>query len=367
MIIYYTSASSANNLVMPDSKIWDINLKYSLRKLCSKFFEPTFDVSQQYKECLDARKNGNVKEVKEKYSKILFNEIKEINKESHIDLFFSYYSSRHILPEVIDKIRDMGIITVNFYCNNIHQFDLVLEIAPHYNYCMFPEKEATKKYIDIGATPIHIQMAANPDFYKPYNLKREYDVTFVGQNYLFRQNYVEYLYKKGINIHVWGPGWKRALKPNNVGLVNRIKSKIGLNKSVLPNTNVNGPLTDDELVKNYSRSKISLNFSEVSVKDKNEDFSKIKRHIRLRDFEAPMSGAFYITGYQEELKEYYKIDKEIVCYDTREELLDKIKYYLKFPAKAEKIRIAGYERAVKDHTWENRFKELFKQIGVKYE
>ena len=33
------------------------------------------------------------------------------------------------------------------------------------------------------------------------------------------------------------------------------------------------------------------------------------------------------------IKRVFEIDKEIVCYNTREELLDKIKYYLKFPEK----------------------------------
>ena len=117
----------------------------------------------------------------------------------------------------------------------------------------------------------------------------------------------------------------------------------------------------------YSRSKISLNFSEVVVSDEKYDQGAIKRHIRLRDFEAPMSGAFYITGYQDELKEYYEIDKEIVCYDTKGELLEKIRYYLKHPDEAEAIRIAGHKRALKDYTWENRFKELFNKIGLKYE
>jgi len=367
MNIYYASASSANNITLPDSKIWSINLKYSLRKLCSKIFEPTFDVSQQYKECMIALHHGNVEKVREKYSKIIFNEIKEINKEHRVDLFFTYYSSRHILSKVIDEIRDMGIITVNFYCNNIHQFDLVSEIAPHYDYCVVPEREAIQKYIDIGANPIHIQMAANPDIYKPYPLARKYDVTFVGQNYLNRQDYVEYLYKNEIDVYVWGPGWKNALISNNKGIINKLKSKIGLSKSILPKTHVGGPLSDEELIKMYSRSKISLNFSEVVVSDQDYNPGTIKRHIRLRDFEAPMSEAFYITGYQDELKEYYEIDKEIVCYNTKEELLEKIRYYLKHQDEAEVIRIAGHKRALKDHTWENRFKELFNKIGLKYD
>ena len=365
MRIYYVSHDSANTIILPNSMIWHNNLYLTLNKQYEVLL-PKYNVQEQHIKCV-YNTNGNRKEYRIKFSEMLLSDIKEQHLHKKIDLFFSYFYSASILPEVIDKIRDMGIITVNFYCNNIHQFDLVSGIAPHYDYCMFPEKEATKKYLDIGANPINIQMAANPDFYKPYNLKREYDVTFVGQNYLFRQNYAEYLYKNGIDIHVWGPGWERALRPNNNGLINRIKSKIGLNKPILPNTNVNGPLTDDELVKNYSKSKISLNFSEVTVQDKNEDFGKLKRHIRLRDFEASMSGAFYMTGYQEELKEYYEIGKEIICYETKEDLLDKVRYYLKHQDEAETIRIAGHKRALKYHTWENRFKELFRKIGLNYE
>lgn len=365
MRIYYASIDSANNIELPGSKVWYNNLYLSLAKR-HEVLKTQYSIQEQHIRCVYNIYKSREKDRKN-FSDMLFQEIKKQNSLKKIDLFFSYFWNYSILPEVIDEIRKLGIITVNFYCNNIHQFDLVSEIAPHYDYCMFPEREALQKYIDVGANPVHIQMAANPDFYKPYNLKREYDVTFVGQNYLFRQNYAEYLYKKGIDIHVWGPGWERVLRPNNVGLVNRIKSKIGLNKPILPNTNVNGPLTDDELVKNYSRSKISLNFSEVTVQDKNENFGKLKRHIRLRDFEASMSGAFYMTGYQEELKEYYEIGKEIICYETKEDLLDKVRYYLKHQDEAETIRMAGHKRALKDHTWENRFKELFRKIGLNYE
>ena len=126
-------------------------------------------------------------------------------------------------------------------------------------------------------------------------------------------------------------------------------------------------MTDLELIKMYSRSKISLNFSEVVIQDNTNDKGIIKRHLRLRDFEAPMSAAFYFTGYQEEIKEYYEIDKEIICYDTKEELVDKIKYYLKHQVEADKIKNAGYNRALKDHTWDNRFRELFRKIGLKYD
>jgi len=365
--VFYASLDSANNYAMPWSNIWNNNLYRSLIKF-SNVVLPSFSVSQQYTECFGrVRSTRTPGQARNYYSHKLLEDIKKEEKWGHIDLFFSYYYSKCILPDVIDEIKKLGITSVNFYCNNTHQFDLVSEIAPRYDYCMVPEREALHKYIDIGANPVRIQLAANPDIYKPYPLERRYDVTFVGQNYLNRQDYVEHLYENGIDVHVWGPRWKNVLSPHNKGIINKLKSKIGLSKSILPKTNIDGPLSDEELIKMYSRSKISLNFSEVVVSDQNYDPGSIKRHIRLRDFEAPMSGAFYMTGYQDELKEYYKIDKEIVCYETKEELLEKIRYYLKHEDEAEAIRIVGHKKALRDHTWENRFKELFNKIGVKYD
>lgn len=343
MKVFYASLDSANNAVMPWSNIWNMNLYMTLTKIFNVVM-PSFSVSTQYAICFERIKSEMTPEQARNYfSYKLLEDITREEKRSHINLFFSYYYSKCILPEVIDEIKRLGIVTVNFYCNSIHQFHLVSEIAPHFDYCIFPERNALQKYIDVGAHPIYIQMAANPDFYKPYALKAEYDVSFVGQRYLNREEYIEYLLGRGINIFVWGAGWS--------------------NSSGLSVSHVGGPLSDEELIKMFSRSRISLNFSEVLVQDQSKDAGHIKRHIRLRDFEAPMSGAFYMTGYQDELAEYYEIGKEIVCYDTKEELLDKTRYYLKHPEEAEIIRRAGRARALRDHKWENRFVELFKKIG----
>ncbi|MDZ7380139.1 MAG: glycosyltransferase, partial [candidate division KSB1 bacterium] len=119
-------------------------------------------------------------------------------------------------------------------------------------------------------------------------------------------------------------------------------------------------LSDEEMVRIPSQSHISLNFSEV----KDELNGEIKRHIRLRDFEVPMSGGLLMTGYQDELMEYYEIGREILCYDSKEELLDKCRYYLRHQQEAEAIRQAGYERARRDHTWANRFQQLFQYMGI---
>jgi len=312
----------------------------------------------------------------------LLKQIRLEHNKKPIQLFFSYFYNSCISPSIIEEIKRLGIMTVNFYCNNVHQFHLVSEIASTYDYCMVPEKVAMKKYIAIGANPIHIQMAANPNVYRPYLLTNEFDVTFAGQRYANRPQIIDYLLRKGIKIHVWGPGWlpstsvektyrndnKRAIlysKIRKSGLHLPVKVVRWLYQQPMEKRlhEIAGPsLTDEALIKLYSRSKISLGFSVVNnAVPKGEPDS----HLRLRDFEAPMSGAFYATGYSEELEEYYEIDKEIICYKSKEELADKIQYYLGHLTELEKIRKAGYQRAQRDHTWIHRFIQLFDIVGLK--
>ncbi len=373
MRIFLASHSSANTAALESSRIWYSNFDLTLEQMGVELLRPSFDVAEQHLACVYGKSDRRPAEARTYYSERLWEDVQTADQTAGIDLFFSYYYSASIDPGVIDRIRALGIPTVNFYCNSVHQFHLVEDIAPHFDYCMFPEREAMPKYLAAGANPVHIQMAANPSFYKPYPVPREYPVTFVGQKYLNREDYVGYLLANGVDVRVWGSGWQRqpgsqlALSPYRrarrlIGTLKRrdLTGQEPLPTRRLPEDRCGPPLSDQELVKMYSRSLISLGFSEVQDRQTGE----IKRHIRLRDFEAPMSGAFYLVGYQEELAEYYELGNEIACYDDRDELLDRVRYYLDHEQETERIRQAGLARARRDHTWANRFGQLFEVIGL---
>jgi spore maturation protein CgeB len=125
----------------------------------------------------------------------------------------------------------------------------------------------------------------------------------------------------------------------------------------VPLTHCGPPLTDEELIKMYSRSRISLGFSSVA------DSSGIKQ-VRLRDFEAPMSGAFYMVEEFDELAEFFEPGKEIVFFTTPEDLLEKARYYLRHEAQRRRIRAAGLRRARAEHTWQDRFRMVFREMGL---
>ena len=86
--------------------------------------------------------------------------------------------------------------------------------------------------------------------------------------------------------------------------------------------------------------------------------------VRLRDFEAPMCGAFYLVEHMRELADFFEEDKEMVFYRDARELVDKARFYLANDAPRERIALAGRRRALAEHTWQHRFRAAFRAAGL---
>lgn len=357
MRIFYASDTTPNSYF--ESNLWRNNLYLPLVDLGHNVIEFDYDLRKTFQnlnpDYPDQKKF--IKTNKPKISQELLRQIKLAHASKPIDLFFSYFFDACVLPQTIDEIKSLGITTINWYCNGSYQLNLVSQISPHYDYCLVPEKFRLEDYEELGATPIYCQEAANPNIYKSYNLPQKFDVTFVGQAYGDRPEYIKYLLDNGIDVRVWGINWRLYKKPS--GLRSKIKSLFSPRPTILPKQIIGDILSDQDMIKLYSQSKINLGFSTCGETHKQKN--RITQ-IRLRDFEVPMSGGFYMTEYMQELEKFFEIDKEIVCYHNKKDLVDKIKYYLKNDSKREKIRLAGQARCLKDHTWHKRFTMVFNKI-----
>lgn len=396
MRIFYASDTTPNSEF--ESNIWRDNLYLSLLDLGHDVIEFNYDLQETFQN-LDPADPGQkdfIRANRPKLTSELLKQLKASQASQPIDLFFSYFYDACILPEGIEKIKSMGIKTVNWYCNGSYQLKLVSEISPHYDWCLVPEKFRLKDYVEMGARPIYCQEAANPNIYKPYHMPIEFDVTFIGQAYGDRPAYIQYLLGKGIDVRVWGWGWKphdpssARIKRTNLPrrilhfgrllmrkqgwqwmwesagrIINQDRSSnsqgISSAPGLLPFSILGGTLSDLEMIQMYSRTKINLGFS--SCGNTHESGERILQ-VRLRDFEVPMSGGFYMVEYMAELEEFFDIGKEIVCYKNKEDLADKIKYYLTHDDERERIRQAGYKRAQRDHTWQKRFKIAFQEMDL---
>jgi spore maturation protein CgeB len=398
MRIFYASDNSPNPIFQSD--LWRHNLYSSLVDLGHDVIEFQYDLRETFQNINpeDPGRTEFIAENRPKVGEELLRQIKHAHAAKPIQLFFSYFNDACVVPETIDEIGKMGIKTINWYCNGSYQLHLVSKISPHYDWCLVPEHFRLKDYVAMGANPIYSQEAANPNIYKPYDLPVEFDVTFVGQAYGDRPAYIKYLRDRGVDVRLWGYGWREYFmeqpqpevviqKPDPVRRALYIGRRLTTIQGwravldrlsripnpqiaettheatpiVFPSRILGGVLSDLEMIQMYSRSKINLGFSSCGETHQTEN--RIVQ-LRLRDFEVPMSGGFYMVEYMEELEKFYEIGKEIVCYTDVQDLADKVKYYLLHDSERERIRRAGYERCLRDHTWQKRFDDAFKRIGL---
>lgn len=92
----------------------------------------------------------------------------------------------------------------------------------------------------------------------------------------------------------------------------------------------------------------------------------VNRHIdiaenhanNMRLYEATGAGAMLLTDTKDNLAEFFEPGKEVETYQTKEELAEKIRYYLAHPDQRQKIAQAGQQRTLKDHTYKKRMEEL---------
>lgn len=256
--------------------------------------------------------------------------------ERPFDAVFSYLSGEQVDSGFLEKLRGLGAPMANLALNDKETFVGRIrsghaagarDICRYFDLCWTSTIDALEKYVVEGATPIYLPEGANPDIHRPYDEDRVYDVSFVGQCYGNRPEIVERLREAGVRVEAFGPGWP------------------------------GGPLTMEEMVRTWSRSKINLGFG--GVLGHNETFC-----LKGRDFEVPMSGGLYLTEHHEELLPFYEIGREIVTYTGFGDILEKIRWLLSDPEQAEIIRRAGRARALGEHTWEMRFDRVFRMLGA---
>jgi spore maturation protein CgeB len=390
MRIFYASDKTPNASIA--SNLWRNNLLLPLRDLGHEVVEFDYDFGGTFRNLDPAQPEQRefIRRNRPRLSAALLEQIEAAHKARPIDLFFSYFYDACVLPETIDRVRALGIRTVNWYCNGSYQLHLASEISPHYDWCLVPEKFRMEDYRRMGARPIYCQEAANPNIYKPYDVPQDLGVTFIGQAYGDRPAAIRRLIERGIDVRVWGFGWRAlsedAPAPPASARLARIarklltpggqraaweKLKTRLSAAarpsaapapvLLPSRVLGGVLDDAEMIRTYSRSKINLGFSTCG--DTHLTKERILQ-VRLRDFEVPMSGGFYMVEYMEELEEFFEIGKEIVCYRDFEDLADKVTYYLAHDSERERIRRAGHERCKRDHSWQRRFERAFAEMAL---
>ena len=104
----------------------------------------------------------------------------------------------------------------------------------------------------------------------------------------------------------------------------------------------------------FRSSKINLNIT----------LRSIRTGIPLRAFEIMGSGGFLMTNYQEDLLDFFEPGVDFAYYDSYEDLLGKVEYYLTHEEERQMVARNGYEKVKKYHTYRNRFDTMLKIMNL---
>jgi len=106
---------------------------------------------------------------------------------------------------------------------------------------------------------------------------------------------------------------------------------------------------------------INIGFTQMDFDSRRE----YPRQIRLRDFEIPAFGGFYLAQSFPDLSLYYDIGREIAVWDSPKDVSERIRYYLARPDERASIASAGRLRATRNHTWLHRFASMAKELDMR--
>ena len=86
--------------------------------------------------------------------------------------------------------------------------------------------------------------------------------------------------------------------------------------------------------------------------------------INYRTFETLGCGTFLLTNYTPGLEKLFKINQHLVIYESRDDLDEKISYYLSHQEERDLIAQQGYEHVRNNHTYVHRALKIKKVLGI---
>jgi hypothetical protein len=267
----------------------------------------------------------------------LIEQVKQACSIGKIQVLMGQMWANFVSTHALGQIQKMGIITVN-----VSMDDRLPEhwesykgirlgsvgLAGGLDLVLTSSSDCCVRYAVEGCPAIFWPMASDPERFKPFpEDQKRYDVSFIGGKYGQRGRIIRRLLHAGIKVEAFGPGWS------------------------------NGPVNADQSAEIFGKSRIILGMGTIA-------YNKNIYTLKLRDFDATMTGALYITHRNPDLLALFEEGREIECYLTIDECVKKIRYYLDHPVERQSIAEAGMTRARRDHTWDLRLSTALQYMGL---
>jgi len=254
---------------------------------------------------------------------------------------------KYLKPDTLRRIKKKSNAVLVHHStddvlNNRHSFKYYFQSLDLYDFHFTSNIYNVKELAEMTqAKVIFNDNGYDGDLHKPVIVNKSdsqrmsSDILFVGHWEENTQLFVNELIRENISIRVHGYGW------NN-------------NSSYFQLSNfVSEGVWGEEYVKWLNSAKIGLGI-----------VSKWNRSLTTsRIFEIPANGTMLLAERNEAIEKIYKEDHEAVYFDTKEEMVQKAKYYLLNNDEREEIAKNGMLRCLKNKsTWHDRVEQAMADI-----
>ena len=260
----------------------------------------------------------------------------------------------YLKVSVLQKISQLGIKLVHYTPDpyfslswkRTRHLDASLSI---YDCLITSKRYEVKEYENVNSNILYMPLGFSTEVHRPIipkssNLKRHYtsDVSFVGGWEPRREEYLSFITDKlDCDLKVWGYGWdflkdgkwtlRRwwGMRRNSGGESFKIRKNFSLSKCVIGNE-----IYGDHYSWALSGAKINIGFLRNICPDQHT----------TRTFEIPACQSLLLADRSDEHIELFREGKEADYFSSKEEMVDKIKFYLSNESVRKKVAINGYER-----------------------
>jgi spore maturation protein CgeB len=239
-----------------------------------------------------------------------------------------------ISEETLYLLKKKGIYTVAWWGDTPANMKGRGLLVNGWDFIYFKDNQAVDKCKRIGLNAHLLHEAMNPYWHKPIAQQTNQKIAIAGTFYAYRQMLVSRLLKAGVDLALYGGRMPRWILPE-------IK-KLHSGKFVV-------------------REEKSIAFGSAMGCLNSTDMSE-GNSLNCRAFEIAGAGGLQILEYRPAVNDCFEPGKELLVFNTFEELLEiinKIKIDKSF---AETIRSNGYKRALGEHTYEHRLNKILKDI-----
>lgn len=266
---------------------------------------------------------------------------------SDIDIIF-VVKCNELYPSTLEKIREkkLTLKLVNWSLDDMyawHNRSIFYTLAIKYYDLIVTTKSYNMQELSLlGAKNItYLSQSYSADIHTPQVCSRRYkhNVVFIGYPEKERIESILFLAKNNIQIDIYGypEAWKKQE-------FNLIHENIIIHEEFLEGKNYAQAL---------SCAKISLCFLRKANRDQHTS----------RSIEIPACKGFMIAERTQEHLDLFEEDKEAVYFDSNEELLNKVIYYLKHEQERRQIAENGYKRCLSSgYSYDDMVDTILKEV-----